>query len=50
MNAQIATSAVSAAVFAQAVPVSSSSWQELGFSVLSAVLAAVLTWISGRKK
>lgn len=44
----IIASSVSAAVFTQAVP-TSSDWTGLGFSVLSAVLAAVLSWLSGRR-
>lgn len=49
-TSQMISSAFTAAVFTQAAPVSSSSYHELGFSILSAVLAAVLSWLSGRRQ
>lgn len=50
MNGSMLSSAAGAAVFnATASPVGGSGWEELGWSLLSAVLATVLSWLAGRK-
>lgn len=48
-TSQIVSSAVTGALFTQVGPTSANSLEELGFSVLGAVLAAILTWLSGRR-
>ena len=50
MTTHIQPALLAAATTAAVVTPDGSSWRDLGFAVLSAVLAAVLSWLTNRKK
>lgn len=50
IKAQIASAIGAAGFTAVAIPPAGGTWQDLGWSVLSAVLATVLTWLTGLNK
>jgi LPXTG-motif cell wall-anchored protein len=51
MHLGMASSAIGSAAFTAAVlPSTGSTWQDLMWSVISAVLASTLSWLAGRKQ